>query len=259
MTLLLVGLFVAVNLQLLCRLLPVVPKSAPWIAGFAIASVIGFLATPLWIPFIAPAIVGKRTITSPATCASTGQPSVFRALNFAFIMDGKVAGLPEGGNLMTENRNGLIIDAWLTEANGTAERATALDMIEDNARPGSTVAGDKNYDTAGSSPAAATAAALRISRRTTPTAILRSVRAPPPCQLSHQHDQAQPDRRTISAGYARRTLRNKANSVGWCCRVRKSPATRYEDDKGKWHRETTSGRDRRRQTDELSERRIGRC
>jgi IS5 family transposase len=36
----------------------------------------------------------------------------------------------------------------LTEANGTAERMTALDMIEDNAKSGSTVGGDKNYDTA---------------------------------------------------------------------------------------------------------------
>jgi hypothetical protein len=51
------------------------------------------------------------------------------------------------GHLMTENRNGLIIDARLTEANGTAERTTALDMIEDNAKPGSTVGADKNYDT----------------------------------------------------------------------------------------------------------------
>jgi hypothetical protein len=49
---------------------------------------------------------------------------------------------------MMENRNGLIIDARLTEANGTAERTTALDMIEDNAKSGSTVGGDKNYDTA---------------------------------------------------------------------------------------------------------------
>jgi transposase len=61
---------------------------------------------------------------------------------------GKEAKLCHMGHLMTENRNGLIIDARLTEANGTAERATALDMIEDNARPGSTVGGDKNYDTA---------------------------------------------------------------------------------------------------------------
>jgi len=52
------------------------------------------------------------------------------------------------GHLMTENRNGLIIDARLTEANGTAERATALEMIEDNAKPRSTVGADKNYDTA---------------------------------------------------------------------------------------------------------------
>ena len=61
---------------------------------------------------------------------------------------GKEARLCHMGHLMTENRNGLIIDARLTEANGTAERTTALDMIEDNARPGSTVGGDKNYDTA---------------------------------------------------------------------------------------------------------------
>lgn len=52
------------------------------------------------------------------------------------------------GHLTMENRDGLIVDARLTEANGTAERTTALDMIEDNAKPGSTVGADKNYDTA---------------------------------------------------------------------------------------------------------------
>lgn len=61
---------------------------------------------------------------------------------------GKEAKLAHMGHLMTENRNGLIVDARLTEANGTAERTTALAMIEDNARAGSTVGGDKNYDTA---------------------------------------------------------------------------------------------------------------
>jgi transposase len=60
---------------------------------------------------------------------------------------GKEAKLCHMGHLMMENRNGLIVDARLTEANGTAERTTALDMIEDNAKPGSTVGGDKNYDT----------------------------------------------------------------------------------------------------------------
>ncbi len=61
---------------------------------------------------------------------------------------GKEAKLCHMGHLMTENRHGLIVDARLTEANGTAERSTALEMIEDNAGPGSTVGADKNYDTA---------------------------------------------------------------------------------------------------------------
>ena len=61
---------------------------------------------------------------------------------------GKEAKLCHMGHLMMENRNGLIVDARLTEASGTAERTTALAMIEDNAKPGSTVGGDKNYDTA---------------------------------------------------------------------------------------------------------------
>jgi transposase len=60
---------------------------------------------------------------------------------------GKEAKLCHMGHVMMENRNALIVDARLTEANGTAERATALDMISDNAGPGSTVGGDKNYDT----------------------------------------------------------------------------------------------------------------
>ena len=61
---------------------------------------------------------------------------------------GKEAKLCHMGHLMMENRNGLLVDARLTEANGTAERTTALDMIEDTAGPGSTVGADKGYDTA---------------------------------------------------------------------------------------------------------------
>src|ERR1700747_239552 len=61
---------------------------------------------------------------------------------------GKEAKLCHMGHLMTENRHNIIVDARLTEANGTAERTTALDMIDDNAHPGSTVGADKNYDTA---------------------------------------------------------------------------------------------------------------
>jgi transposase len=61
---------------------------------------------------------------------------------------GKEAKLCYMGHLLMENRNGLIVDARLTEANGTAERTTALEMIADNAGAKSTVGADKNYDTA---------------------------------------------------------------------------------------------------------------
>jgi len=52
------------------------------------------------------------------------------------------------GHVTMENRNGLAVNARLTRATGTAERAAALDMIEE--LPGEhriTVGGDKAYDT----------------------------------------------------------------------------------------------------------------
>ena len=62
--------------------------------------------------------------------------------------DGKEAKLSYSGNLLVENRNGLIVDAMAWEANGRAERDTALLMLEQI--PGDhpvTVAGDKGFDT----------------------------------------------------------------------------------------------------------------
>ena len=44
--------------------------------------------------------------------------------------DGKEAKLSYSGNLLVENRNGLIVNAMAWEANGTAERDTALRMLE---------------------------------------------------------------------------------------------------------------------------------
>jgi len=49
---LLVGLFVGANLRALCRPYAIVPRSAPWIIGFVLAALVGFLATPLWIPLM---------------------------------------------------------------------------------------------------------------------------------------------------------------------------------------------------------------
>jgi len=63
---------------------------------------------------------------------------------------GKEAKLAYIGHLLMENRNGLVVDARLTQANGTAEVEAALAMLGD--RPGSgriTVGADKAYDTAG--------------------------------------------------------------------------------------------------------------
>ncbi len=52
------------------------------------------------------------------------------------------------GHVLTENRNGLVVDARLTQASGRAEREAALDMLAE--LPGQvrkTVGADKAYDT----------------------------------------------------------------------------------------------------------------
>jgi transposase len=63
---------------------------------------------------------------------------------------GKEAKLSYSGNLLVENGNGLIVQAEVFEANGTAERDAAIVMLEQI--PGNnqvTVGGDKGFDTAG--------------------------------------------------------------------------------------------------------------
>ncbi len=61
---------------------------------------------------------------------------------------GKEAKLSFMGHLLMDHRHGLVVDAQVTLATGTAERETALQMVSE--LPGNhrvTVAGDKNYDT----------------------------------------------------------------------------------------------------------------
>jgi transposase len=61
---------------------------------------------------------------------------------------GKEAKLSYNGNLLIENRNGLIVNTEVFEANGTAERDAALIMLEQVPGTGRvTVAADKGYDT----------------------------------------------------------------------------------------------------------------
>jgi hypothetical protein len=64
--------------------------------------------------------------------------------------EGKESKLSYSGNLLVENRNGLIVDAEVFQANGTAERDAALVMLEKlrGTQP-VTVGGDKGFDTFG--------------------------------------------------------------------------------------------------------------
>ena len=63
--------------------------------------------------------------------------------------NGKEAKLSYNGNLLVENRNGLIVNAELLQANGRAERDAALLMLEQVPGDGLiTVGGDKGFDTA---------------------------------------------------------------------------------------------------------------
>jgi transposase len=84
---------------------------------------------------------GKR---SNQTHQSTTDPDAMLAKKGA----GKEAKLSYGGQVLMENRNGLVADVEVLQANGTAERDAALVMIEKI--PGDqpvTVGADKAYDT----------------------------------------------------------------------------------------------------------------
>lgn len=61
--------------------------------------------------------------------------------------NGREAKLSYAGHALMENRNGLLLELQVTEANGTAERETALSMLEEHAPAGATVGADRGYDT----------------------------------------------------------------------------------------------------------------
>ena len=62
----------------------------------------------------------------------------------------KTIGIVYTGNVMTENRNGFVVEAELRQVSGMVERETAKDMIV-RYSPGAkriTVGADKGFDTA---------------------------------------------------------------------------------------------------------------
>jgi transposase len=83
---------------------------------------------------------------SNSTHASTTDPEA----KLARKGKGKEAKLCFSGHALMENRNGLLVDIRIDQADGTAERRNAIAMLEDNL-PGTqriTVGADKGYDTA---------------------------------------------------------------------------------------------------------------
>jgi hypothetical protein len=82
---------------------------------------------------------------SNETHASTTDPDARLSRKAA----GREAKLAYTGHLLMENRNGLVVDARLTQATGVAEPQAACDMISDLPAGGRvTVGADKAYDTA---------------------------------------------------------------------------------------------------------------
>jgi transposase len=82
---------------------------------------------------------------SNETHASTTDPDA----RLARKSNGEGAKLAFTGHLLMENRNGLVVDACLTHATGTAEPEAALAMLEALPKAGhKTVGADKAYDTA---------------------------------------------------------------------------------------------------------------
>jgi transposase len=83
---------------------------------------------------------------SNATHQSTTDPEARLSRKGA----GKEAKLNYLGHVLMENRNGLAVQAELTQATGTAERQAAVAMMAAQAPQGGvTLGGDKNYDTQG--------------------------------------------------------------------------------------------------------------
>lgn len=83
------------------------------------------------------------TVFSPTTASTTdGDSRLFRKGK------GKESKLCHMGHILTENRNGFIVEAEVTEAGTSQEWDAGTTMLaKQRARPGRTVGADKGYDT----------------------------------------------------------------------------------------------------------------
>ncbi len=88
------------------------------------------------------------------------------------------------GHVLTDNRHALVVNAQVTQANGTAERETTAEMLADAAQfaeTSTTVGADKNHDTAGF---VATFCAHGVTPHVAQTTAARAVRLSTGAQLA---------------------------------------------------------------------------
>ena len=93
---------------------------------------------------------GERDFHQDQRCNETHASTTDSDARLAKKSAGKEARLADNGNLLMENRHGLVVDARVEQATGTAEPEAALAML--GALPEGrriTVGADKAYDTAG--------------------------------------------------------------------------------------------------------------
>jgi transposase len=124
------------------------------------------------------------------------------------------------GHILMENRNGLVVQAKLTQASGTAEREAALGML-DSQRPGGrriTVGGDKGFDVT------SFVEALRV-RRITPHIAIDAHRT----KTGKRRKTALDQRTTRHPGYAiSQTIRTRGEEpFGWIKTVAALRKTRH--------------------------------
>jgi transposase len=138
---------------------------------------------------------------------------------------GKESKLSFSQHALMENRNGLLVDLRIEEANGTAERTTALEMLSDivDGVRDVTVGGDKGYDTA---------AFVQACRNMNVTPHVAQ-------NITARRDSAIDDRTTRHPGYAiSQRIRKRVEEIfGWTKTVANFRRTRY---KGKQRTEMES-------------------
>jgi len=135
---------------------------------------------------------------SNQTHRSTTDPEALLARKSA----GTPARLCYAGHLLMENRNALIIDAELTQADGFAERATAIELLADYlAGPGAAPSPPTRATTpAPSSPTAANSASRPMSPRTPMVGAQPSTGAPPATPVTGPVNELDPGSKSPSAG-----------------------------------------------------------